>query len=602
MISTPDCRWLGRLVPVIALALAASAGGAGQGRADSYVRQARVALARGDGIAAEMALREAMAAGLPQQAVAAEMGEAFLDQSDLGKAREWLGAGTFTSAQAPRGYRVLGQLELLEGNLAAAGRAFDAALRLTPRDSALWLDIARLRYAGGQHLQAIAAADDAVRLDPASVRALEFRGMLVCDQYGLAAALPWFEAGLKRQPDDVALLGEYAATLGEMGRARQMLTVTRRMIELEPKSPRAFYLQAVLAARAGNIPLARSLIARAGPALLRIPAALELQGLLELAAGNANQAVELLDLLARRQPQNRTAQALLARAVDAAGDRRQFVTRFAADAARADASPWLLTLVGRAYEDLGERDRAAPLLDRAARAGPAPVVPVAEGVPLGVLALRYADAPAEAGNAVPYVRQLISSGRLADAAAIAERVRGLAPGSADAQMLAGDLRLVRGDHAGAVEAWRMAGAVRLGDDLLLRLADAYLRAGRPGDAQRLVRGVLLATPRSRTALRLAASLAAQGGDWTSAAHILGWLGRTGGAADARVQAELAVALQRSGDEAGARIAGERAYRLQRAAAPGAEAWAAALGRSNPDLAGALMEKSRAASATINPLR
>ena len=598
MTCTPDKPWRQRLLPVLALVLAAGAGAsdAAPGAYDAYVAQAHAALARGDGIAAEMALRKALGAGLPRDAAAARMGEAYLDQADFKRAREWLAPRKFTPAEAPHGYRVLGRLEMAEGNLAAAGAALDAALRLTPEDSRLWVDIARLRYAGGQHLQAIEAADKAVQLDPANVRALEFRGLLVRDQYGLAAALPWFERALKLKPDDTALLGEYAATLGELGRAKQMLTVTRRIIELEPRNPRAFFLQSVLAARAGNTPLARRLLARAGANLSGVPAALELQGLLELEAGNANLAVELLGLLSRRQPQNRTARQLYARAVNALNDPRQLVSQFAGDAARQDASPWLLTLVARAYEDLGERDRAAPLLDRAARAGPVPILAVAEPDPIGVLALRYADAPGDVSAAVPYVRQLLAGGQLAQAVAIAEKVRSVVPGSADAQLFAGDLRMARGDYAGAVEAWRMAGAVRLGDALMLRLVDASLRSGRADQAETLVRAVLVNTPRSRAALRLAAGLAARDGDWAGAARMLRYLVRTGGSADARLQADLAFALERSGETGAAIEAGETAYRLQRASVTGTKAWGTALGRSNQGLANALKVKAERLSA------
>jgi tetratricopeptide (TPR) repeat protein len=598
MTCTPDRR--PRLRPLVAALLLAGLAGAGQadeGLAANHLKQALAALAKGDGIAGEMALRKAMAAGLPREAVAARMGEAFLDQGDLDKAREWLAPGRFTPDEAPHGFRVLGRLEMASGNLPAAGRAFDAALKLTPDDSRLWVDIARLRYAGGEHLQAIQAAQRAVDLDGTNPRALEFRGLLVRDQFGLAAALPWFEAGLKARPDDVSLLGEYAATLGELGRARQMLTVTRRMIELSPREPRAFYLQAVLAARAGNVPLARSLMARAGQGVLSVPSALLLQGLLELEAGNVNLAIELLDRLSRLQPQNRTARLMLARAILASGNSRQLVDTFAGEAQRPDASPWLLTALGRAYEDLGQRDRAAPLLDRAARAGAVPVTPVPETTPASVLALRYADAPGDAGAAVPYVRALLAAGRGAEAGAIAERIVAAAPGSADAQALAGDLMLVLGDVAGAVNAWRMAGAVRLSDDLMLRLVDGYLRAGRADEAERLVRGVIANSPRDRTALRLAAGFAARRGKWAEAGAVLGWLARGTGAADARVQADLAFAAIKAGLGDQGLVAARRAYALQPASGVAAEALGLGLIRAGDDRAGgeALLAKARTIS-------
>ena len=553
MTSTGDRRTgAGRRGRGVLLLLLLATLGTGHGRADgppadTAMAQAHAALARGDGIAAEMALRKAMAAGAPHDAVAARMGEAYLDQGDTVKAREWLGPGRFVPSEEAHGFRVLGRLEMAEGNLAAAGQAFDRALQRTPDDSRLWVDIARLRYAGGEQVQAIAATDRAVALDPANVRALEYRGLLLRDQQGLTAALSWLEAGLKAKPDDLALLGEYAATLGELGRARQMVTVTRRMLELDPKNGRAFFLQAVLAARAGNVDLARALIGRAGTAA-EAPAGLLLFGTLELQAGNANHAAELLERLSALQPDNRTARLLLARALDATGERRTLVDRFEGEALRPDASPYLQTLVARALEDLGQRERAAPLLDRAARAGATPILPLS---PTG-------DGPPA------QVRRFLAAGNLAEADAVAARVRNAAPGSADAQRLYADVRFARGDLAGAVEAWRVAATVALTDDLLLRFVDALLKGGRADEAERLVSGALATSPRDRAALRLSAGLAARRGDWGRAATVLAYLARTGDAADARVQSDLSFARLNRGDLAGARQAAEQAFRLQRA--------------------------------------
>lgn len=569
MTSTPDRRWKWLAGAVLALALAAP-GTAASGLADSLMRDARAALGKGDGIAAEAALRKALAAGLPREAVAARMGEALLDQGDYLHAREWLAPGRFTAAEAAHGWRVLGRLELAQHNLAASDAAFARALKLAPKDSRLWVDIARLRYVSGQELAAQDAANEAVRLDPDDVRALELRGLLVRDQFGLTAALPWLEEGLKRKSDDLPLLGEYAATLGELGRGREMLVITRQMVKQSPRNPRAWFLQAVLAARAGQFALARQMLAKAGPEALATPAVLLLSGILEGETGNANLAVERLDLLARQQPHNAVVRDLIARALAATGNPQLLIARLGDEAHAPGASAYLLTLVARAYEDSGRRDLAAPLLDRAAAAaaGPAQVIP--EPNPLGVLALRYNDAPGEASAAIPYVRKLLASGDGAAAAPVAERIVASAPASAAAQALAGDVRLLRGDLTGAVEGYRRAGAVRLSDDLLLRLVEAYVRSGQGASARQLVGGTLATSPRNRTAMRLAAGFAAEDGNWAVAADALGWLAATGDARDARVMADLAVARLRAG-RGNAAVAAQQALRLQPAAPTAARA-------------------------------
>ena len=169
------------------------------------------------------------------------------------------------------------------------------------------------------------------------------------DSQGFAAALPWFARGLQIAPDDLSLLGEYAATLGELGRAKDMLRVTRKMIKLDGHNARAFYLQAVLAARVGDDDLARRLMLRVGNTFQNVPAAILLTGILDLRADNTALAVRDFDQLFRMQPDNRQARELFARALLENGDASEVVERFAKPAQREDASPYLLTVVGRAY-------------------------------------------------------------------------------------------------------------------------------------------------------------------------------------------------------------------------------------------------------------
>ncbi|KAK0358749.1 hypothetical protein LTR94_034118, partial [Friedmanniomyces endolithicus] len=93
------------------------------------------------------------------------------------------------------------------------------------------------------------AADRAVALAPGDAKALTLRGELTRAQYGLAASLPWFERALAANPDSVPTLEQYAATLADAGQASHMLGLTRRLLALDPSNPRAWMMQAVMAAR-----------------------------------------------------------------------------------------------------------------------------------------------------------------------------------------------------------------------------------------------------------------------------------------------------------------------------------------------------------------
>lgn len=540
---------------------------------EALIDAARAALTRGDGIDSEMKLRAAMERGASHSEIAAWMGKAYLEQGDRGKAREWLAPGGFSQATAADGWRALGLLERLDGNLPASGRAYDKALALIPRDPSLWVEIGRLRYAGGEHLLAIDAAKHAVSLDPDNVRALEFRGELVRDRYGLGAAIPWFEQAIMRDPRDVPVLLEYAATLGELGRASEALTVTRRVLELSPKNPRAYYLQAVIAARAGNYELARTLLADTGGKLDEQPCVQMLHGVVEMAAGNPALAADALEAVLRVRPDSSRAKDLLARAIYLGGEYRYVTLRFAGDIARDDASPYLLTIVARSYEALGDRQHAGELLDRASR----PQVPPLRVVP-------------EQGR----IGDLLARGQGVAAQAVAESARQADPGFYDSQALAGDVQLALGHPQAAQERYVVAAEIRMPESLFQRRFAAYAMAGDLKGGEELVEGYLRQNPGSRPALRAAARLAIGTGDVERARAILTWLRDNGDSRDVRLLSDLAMVQAGDGDPEAARNSALAAYRLQRASPLAAQALGysyAALG-THPQQARALLVKAR----------
>jgi tetratricopeptide (TPR) repeat protein len=500
------CRLERRIPGMIVAALVLSAGAAAAPSKDALA-EAGAALERGDGIAAEVAARRALDAGVPRGEVAALVGEAELLQGDLADARDWLADG-FSAATRERGFHALGRLEMAEGDLAAAGRAFDQALASGPGSARLWVDIGRLRYRAGQHYLAVEAAAKALALDPAEPRALEFQAQLTRDSQGVVAALPWFERALERAPRDLGLLGEYAATLGDAGRHKDMLRIARRMVEIDPRHPRAYFLQAVLAARAGRDGLARRLLARTGGAYDDLPAGLLLAGVLELRTGNAGLSAERFDDLARRQPENALAPLLLGRALLANGEANEVAARLGAAADRLDASPYLLMLVGRAHEQLGRRHQAARYLDRAAQAGPAA---------LGVLAAVEQSLPD-----VTDIRAALGQGRVAEALALARQLRARFPDSIDVEILGGDAALLAGDPAGALAAYRRAAVVRRDFALVERMAAAHERLGRQDAAVAELSGYLARNPRSQPAARLLARMLERRGDAGRAGMLLAY--------------------------------------------------------------------------------
>ena len=546
---------------LLALSLVLAAGTAAA-QSDAPLDRARAALAINDGIAAEARLREALKAGSPPDAVRALMGEALLAQGDLIHAREWLTGGEFTPATRAEGFRMLGRLELREHNLPAAGRAFDRALQTAPRDARLWADIGRLRFAGGEQREAIEAADHALALAPQEPAALALRAILIRSQYGLTASLPWFEAALAKASDDPALLAEHAATLGDMGRAGAMLEAVRRLHKVAPTDPHVYYLQAVLAARAGRDRLARRILYRNKQTMRDVPGAILLAGVLELRAGNLEVAVGQFDRLLRLQPDNLHARHLLARALATSGDAAGVIARFDGLARQADAAPYLLTLVARSFEELGQRERALPLLVRAAQPSRGGGVALPVEAPSGVLALRHADAPGRAESTVPWVRALLRDGRTGEALAAAATLRDANPGAPDAHLMLGDAALAAGRTELALGAYQAAARIRFGEAETVRL-DAALRAlGREREANTVLLAQALQNPNALLPVRMLANAEGRARRWEQSAELLSWLGTRSGWRDPALLADLAFARLQEGEAGEARRLAAQAFALQ----------------------------------------
>jgi tetratricopeptide (TPR) repeat protein len=478
-----------------ALALCLAGCGAGGARApDDW----RAALRNGDGVAAEAALERELATGTPQAELAPFLGEAALRQGDLADARRWLGEGEFAPDVAGHGLHMLGRLRMLEGDLAQAGRAFDKALLTRRDDPELWVDIARLRYRGGEQAQAILASQKALVLGPDNVAALLLRAQMVRDSAGNMAALPLFERGLALSPGNSDLLADYAATLGELGRAKDMLAAVRRFASAAPGDPRAYYLQAVLAARAGNHDLARKLLQRSGNLDRQMPAAILLLAVVDLENGNPASAAQGLDRLLGEQPDNARARMLMALALSAAGNDRELIARFA----RSADDRYIAMLVGRAYERQGDRTTAAAYLDRALGGPIAPhLVRLAPSSRIGVRPLREGE---DGASVVAVVRGLMTMGRAVDARSRAEGWLRAHPGSADAMGLAGDTAFAARDLRGALRHYQAAAAVRRPWPLVKRMAAALEASGDVKEAEALVAAHLAGEPNNAEAAQMLA--------------------------------------------------------------------------------------------------
>lgn len=532
---------------------------------------ARILLARtylrlNNGVTAEQELKRAVSAGYPAADTRHLMGHALFLQGKLREAFVQV-----TSADVPERYftyakRIQGRIHVAARELPQARDAFNAALETGPYSSLLWGDIARFRYVAGDLAGAMEATQRALELDARNADALVLAGELARNQYGLVAAIPWFERAIEFDPDNVNAMLELAATLGEAGRTIDMLAMTRKVLAVDARNPQAFYLQAVLAARAGKYDLSRALLYRTAEKLDTLPSVILLRAILDVQAGNDEQAIFQLKKLVGMQPANLKARRLLGAAYSRSENYKAAIDVLRPIAMRADADSYTLTLIGRAYEQIDQRKEAAWFLDRAGRPDRGEATPFEIPTSLSILARANAENPNNADAAVPYITQLVANGQAGAALAEALRLQRLNQGAPAAHILVGDSLMALGRYGDAVIAYKNAANIRFSEGTALRLVKALNRINQQEEALRTLDLYLGQNPRSVPAMLLASEYFMASAQWDNAASMLERLHARVGGRDATILNHLAWTYLGKGDDALAIAYARAAYAITPASA------------------------------------
>jgi tetratricopeptide (TPR) repeat protein len=309
----------------------------------------------------------------------------------------------------------------------------------------------------------------------------------------------------------------------------------------------------MVAARAGDWPLARTLLARIRGADADQPAVLQAKAAVELALDTPSAAERYAALLVEQQPDNVVGRRLLALAQVRGDNPRGAMMTLDPITIRADADSWSLLLLSNSFSGLEWQADARQPLDRASRLvrGDAPPLPAAMN----------ASASLDPKVAIPTIRALLARGEGAAALSIATRLADANPGVAQARLLVGDAAMMVGDSRAAAAQFRRASALRYDEPVMLRLVHALVRSGDREGAGEAIRQFQMRWPENVAAMRTAASFAAEQGDWTgSAAQLRAALARTG-PNDALLLAQLARCEVELGDAGSALAYARRAYRL-----------------------------------------
>jgi cellulose synthase operon protein C len=528
---------------------------------DAYVLQAEVALRLFNGATARIALEKAIGGGVEQLQVQHLLGYALYQEGDFERAEGLLDSDEIPKKYKGYAYRILGKTLLAKGDVDAARNAFDSALKLEPKNSLLWTDVGAFRLSQADQKGAIEAADYAVQLDNRNIRAIELRGRLVRSQYGMTAALPWFEGGLTIDPNDVPLLQEYAITLGEVGRVRDMLKTARKIYTLDAKNSQAFYMQAVIAARAGDFALTQRILLLAGGQVNEIPGAMLVSAISEYQLGNYNKSADILERLVVQQPGNMRVRKLLARAKQSAGESFDALDAIKPLVDRGQADSYSAMVAARAFEANDERDKAAGGLSEASRVAIRKNVPISPALSLRMAADEAARNPGNARYAIPYIRALMLEGAPDKALLQAKKLQADNPGVADAHMIVGDVEMALGSYGAAAADFERARAINFSEGIMLRLVNAYRRANRGNDASKLLAEFSQFNPNNLSAQRLVAYLLLDQSRWSEAIPLLEKLRTRTGYNDSILNANIARAYSGANRHDDAIFNSEMAYRI-----------------------------------------
>jgi tetratricopeptide (TPR) repeat protein len=519
----------------------------------AHAANGRVMLALGDAAGAQAALDKALSLGIPRDRLGHLLGHAAMLQGNINLALQETAPGRVHPMFGAYAARIRGRSFMMAGDFANATREFNTAIRLGPYSSTLWTDIGRFRMVSGDLKSAIDAAQEAVRRNPRNIDALILAGELMRQQYGLVAAIPVFQKALQVDENNLVALIELAATLGDAGRNKDMLAMTRKILALEPGNPQAYYLQAVMAARANRPDLARALLYRTSGALDEMPSVMLLRATIEVMQGADEQAIVRLRPLLDLQPTNIKARRLMGAAMWRTGDIKGTIETLGPIGQRRDADSYTLSILGRAFEADGNRAEASRLLDRAA-------MPFnADPAPFGQMGGSGTGSTASA--VVPMISGLIANGQLGEAMARSASLQMQNPGAPSAHVVRGDSLAAAGQWGAAVEAYRRAANLRFSETTALRLIRALQQAKRPQEAVAVLDTYLGQNPRSTPARRLAAEVFMGAGQWNRAIKTLENLRDRLGDRDAALLNNLAWSYLQIGRNATAHSYAEAAYRM-----------------------------------------
>ncbi|MDR7332393.1 XrtA/PEP-CTERM system TPR-repeat protein PrsT [Roseateles asaccharophilus] len=443
-----------------------------------HVLLGKALLANSQPAAAEVAFNDALRLGVNRAEVVVPLAMALSAQ---GRQPQMLEDPRLLPSGLPPGVRqsLLLERALAQSDLGDVKMALASVLEaraLNANDPGSWVAELPLRVRARQFNEALAAADQALKLAPNDAEALYQRGATLHAMGQVTQALATYDKIVQLSPKHADTRLARAGIYVDLDRDADALAEVNELLRLKPRDPRGTYLQALLAERAGRPADTKKSLKALTELLDPVPIEhirfrpqlLMLNGLAHFGLGELEKARPYLELASRQQAGN-PLNKLLAQIALAEPNPGRAADLLEAYVKARPGDGQALQMLASTYMSQGKHDRAASLMQEALKTRDAAEYRTTLGLSLlhsgkDALALdeltkAYAQDPKRTQAGLALATALLRDGQLAKALNVVDGLARANPENATVVMIQAYAKAQAGDHASARAGYEKAMAL-----------------------------------------------------------------------------------------------------------------------------------------------
>jgi cellulose synthase operon protein C len=316
-------------------------------------------LDRRDPAGAVKELRRALELGYPKDKTVPPLARALIEDGDAKELVTEFGNVKLDSTDAQAALKAsVGEAQLSLGKVNEAEEAFTAATQIKPNFPKALLGLATLRAGKGDIPGAVKIVDDVLARSPVPVEAYLMKARLLLADNQPDEALAVLQKAVENRPDYLPARYELASMLiakGDYDPATAQIDAIRKVSKLDS---RAYYFEALIAARRGNLAAARESIQQVLKASPEHVPSLLLAGEIELRSKQYDSAQSYLRKALQGAPNSTYVQRLLAVTYLRLGSPARAVEVLQQPLSRGSKDPQLMAVAGEAYLAVGDFPKA----------------------------------------------------------------------------------------------------------------------------------------------------------------------------------------------------------------------------------------------------